>query len=80
LEAFDTQLAKTVRRITATTIAHCAAPLRIPAKPITDSELMAISISNDADRRRSEGTLSCFYHAEVIAILSILLLYQLNLS
>jgi hypothetical protein len=87
VETFET-LAKAVRRITtcgqpggtAATIAHCTAPLRIPAKPITDSDLMAITIPNDADRLRSEGTLSYFYHAEVIAILSILLLYQLNLS
>jgi hypothetical protein len=35
---------------------------------------MAITIPNDADRRRSEGTLSCSYHAEAIAILSILFL------
>jgi hypothetical protein len=42
--------------------------LRIPAKPITDSELMAITIPSDADRRRSEATLGCSYHAEVIGI------------
>jgi hypothetical protein len=48
--------------------------MRIPAKPIADSDLRAITIPNDADRRRSEGTLSCSYHAEAIAILSILFL------
>jgi len=42
--------------------------VRIPAKPITDSELMAITIPSDADRRRSEATLGCSYHAEVIGI------------
>jgi len=42
--------------------------LRIPAKPITDSDLMAITIPSDAERRRSEATLSCSYHAEVIGI------------
>jgi hypothetical protein len=42
--------------------------LRIPAKPITDSELMAITIPSDADHRRSEATLGCSYHAEVIGI------------
>jgi hypothetical protein len=42
--------------------------LRIPAKPITDSDLMAITIPSDADRRRSEATLGCSYHAEVIGI------------
>ena len=47
----------------------CAAcGLRIPAKPITHSELMAITIPSDADRRRSEATLGCSYHAEVIGI------------
>jgi hypothetical protein len=43
-------------------------PLRIPAKPITNSELMAITIPSDADHRRSEATLGCSYHAEVIGI------------
>jgi len=42
--------------------------LRIPAMPIADSELMAIRIPKDADRRRSEATLGCSYHAEVIGI------------
>lgn len=42
--------------------------LRIPAKPITDSEVMAITIPSDAERRRSEATLSCSYHAEMIGI------------
>jgi hypothetical protein len=37
--------------------------VRIPAKPITDSELMAITIPSDADHRRSEATLGCSYHA-----------------
>jgi hypothetical protein len=42
--------------------------VRIPAMPITDSDLMAITIPSDADHRRSEATLSCSYHAEVIGI------------
>jgi hypothetical protein len=42
--------------------------VRIPAMPIADSELMAIRIPKDADRRRSEATLGCSYHAEVIGI------------
>jgi hypothetical protein len=42
--------------------------VRIPAMPITDSDLMAITIPRDADHRRSEATLSCSYHAEVIGI------------
>jgi hypothetical protein len=42
--------------------------VRIPAKPITDSDLMAITIPSDAERRRSEATLSCSYHARVIGI------------
>jgi hypothetical protein len=42
--------------------------LRIPAMPITHSDLMAITIPRDADHRRSEATLGCSYHAEVIAI------------
>jgi hypothetical protein len=42
--------------------------VRIPAKPITYSELMAITVPSDADRRRSEATLDCSYHAEVIGI------------
>jgi hypothetical protein len=42
--------------------------LRIPTKPITDSELMAIAIPEHADRRRGEATLSCSYRAEVIGI------------
>jgi serine/threonine protein kinase len=36
--------------------------------PITNSELMAITIPKDADRSRSEATLGCSYHAEVIGI------------
>jgi hypothetical protein len=35
--------------------------------PITHSDLMAITIPSDADHRRSEATLGCSYHAEVIA-------------
>jgi len=35
---------------------------------IANSELMAITIPKDADRRRSEATLGCSYHAEVIGI------------
>jgi len=42
--------------------------VRIPAKPITDSDLMAITIPSDAEHRRSEATLSSSYHAEVIGI------------
>jgi hypothetical protein len=42
--------------------------MRIPAKPIADSELMAIRIPKEADRRRSEATLNSFYHAGVIGI------------
>jgi hypothetical protein len=42
--------------------------LRIPAKPITDSDLMAIAVPSDADHRRSEATLGCSYHAGVIGI------------
>jgi hypothetical protein len=42
--------------------------VRIPAMPITDSDLMAITIPSDADHRRSEATLDCSYHAEVIGI------------
>jgi hypothetical protein len=42
--------------------------MRIPTMAITYSDLMAITIPSDADRRRSEATLSCSYHAEVIAI------------
>jgi hypothetical protein len=40
----------------------------IPAMPITHSDLMAITIPSDADHRRSEATLGCSYHAEVIGI------------
>jgi hypothetical protein len=29
---------------------------------------MAIRVPKEADRRRSEATLDCFYHAEVIGI------------
>ena len=42
--------------------------LRIPAMPITHSDLMAITIPSDADHRRSEATQGCSYHAEVIGI------------
>jgi hypothetical protein len=42
--------------------------VRIPAKPITHSDLMAITIPSDADHRRSEATLGCSYHAGVIGI------------
>jgi hypothetical protein len=42
--------------------------LRIPAMPITHSDLMAITIPSDADHRRSEATLDCSYHAEVIGM------------
>ena len=42
--------------------------MAIPGKPITHSELMAIRNPKDADRRRSEATLSCSYHAGVIVI------------
>jgi hypothetical protein len=36
--------------------------LRIPAMPITRSNLMAIRIPIDADHHRSEATLDCTYH------------------
>jgi hypothetical protein len=42
--------------------------LRIPAKPIADSNLMAIRIPIHADHCRSEATLGCFYHRELIGI------------
>jgi len=42
--------------------------VRIPAMSITHSDLMAITIPSDADHRRSEATLGCSYHAEVIGI------------
>jgi hypothetical protein len=42
--------------------------MRIPAMPISNSDLMAITIPSDADHRRSEATLGCFYDAEVIGI------------
>jgi len=42
--------------------------VRIPTKPITNSELMAITIPRDVDHRRSEATLSSFNDAEVIGI------------
>src|ERR1035438_8652711 len=45
-----------------------AKKVRIPAMPITHSDLMAITIPSDADHRRSEATLGCSYHAEVIGI------------
>ena len=34
--------------------------VRIPAKPITDSNLMAIRIPMHADHYRSEATRACF--------------------
>jgi hypothetical protein len=43
-------------------------PLAIPGKAITESELMTIRVPKEADRRRSEATLDCSYHAEVIGI------------
>src|ERR1017187_7698047 len=36
--------------------------------PISHSDLMAITIPSDVDPRRSEATLGCSYHAEVIGI------------
>jgi len=42
--------------------------VRIPAMPITHSDLMAITIPSDADHRRSEATLGISNHAEVIGI------------
>jgi hypothetical protein len=42
--------------------------VRIPAKPIADSNLMAIRIPIHADHCRSEATLGCFYHRELIGI------------
>ncbi len=42
--------------------------MRIPTMPITHSDLMAITIPSDADHRRSEATLGCTYHAELIGI------------
>jgi hypothetical protein len=42
--------------------------VRIPTMPITDSDLMAITMPSDADHRRSEATLGCSYDAEVIGI------------
>jgi hypothetical protein len=36
--------------------------LRIPTKPIAASDLMAIMIPRDGDRRRSEATLGSSYH------------------
>jgi hypothetical protein len=36
------------------------AQVRIPAKPITDSNLMAIRIPRHADHYRSEATRACF--------------------
>jgi hypothetical protein len=34
--------------------------------PITDSNLMAISVPIDADHHRSEATLGCTYHRQRI--------------
>jgi len=42
--------------------------LPIPTMPITHSDLMAIAIPSDADRRLSEAMLGCSYLAEVIGI------------
>jgi len=42
--------------------------VRIPAMPIANSKLMAITIPKHGDHRRSEATLGCSYHAEVIGI------------
>jgi len=42
--------------------------VRIPTKPIAASDLMAIMIPRDGDRRRSEATLGSSYHPERIAI------------
>jgi len=47
---------------------HSEDQVRIPTMPITHSDLMAITIPSDADHRRSEATLGCSYHAEVIGI------------
>ena len=41
--------------------------VRIPAMPITDSNLTAIRIPRHADHFRSEATLGCSYHRELIA-------------
>jgi len=38
--------------------------VRIPAMPITNSNLMAIMIPIDADHHRSEATLGCTYHRQ----------------
>lgn len=38
--------------------------LRIPAMPIANSNLMAITIPIDADHHRSEATLGCTYHRQ----------------
>ena len=40
----------------------CGSSVRIPAMPITNSNLMAIRIPIDADHHRSEATLDCTYH------------------
>ncbi len=42
--------------------------LRIPTMPITNSDLMAITIPKDADHRRSEATLDISNDAELIGI------------
>jgi hypothetical protein len=42
--------------------------VHIPAKPINDSDLMAIRIPEEADRRRSEATLGSSNHRQVIGI------------
>ena len=42
--------------------------VRIPTMPITDSDLMAITIPSDADRRRSEATRGSSMMLELIGI------------
>ena len=47
----------------------------IPTMPITNSELMAITIPRDADHHRSEATLSYFHDAELIGISQSLIVF-----
>jgi hypothetical protein len=42
--------------------------VRIPAMPITHSNLMAIRIPKHADHFRSEATLGCSHHRELIGL------------
>lgn len=42
--------------------------VRIPTMPITDTDLMPITIPSGADRRRSEATLGSSNDAELIGI------------